>query len=98
MVLFMGEYYITSSYEEEEDVITDFYNSDACHTLIIIDEYNRIERYKEMRGDMNIAVTWLTEQSAPEEGRKVIFINEKLDKLVQEYMLQHGGTLGFFRG
>lgn len=98
MVLYMGEYYITNSYEEEEDVITDFYNSDSCNTMIIIDEYNRIERYKEIRGDMSIGITWLTEQSAPEENRKVIFINEKLDKLVQEFILEYGGIIGFFRG
>lgn len=98
MALYIGEYYIADSYEEEEDVITDFYNSDNCNTMIIIDEYNRIERYKEMRGDMDIGITWLTEQSAPEGNRKVIFINEVLNKVVQTFILDYGGMIGFFRG
>lgn len=98
MVLFMGEYYITRSYGEEENTIVDWYDSENCNNLVIIDEYNRIERYKEMRGDMAIAVTWLRHDSNPEEGRKLIFINETFDTMAQDFIVEHWAIVGFFRG
>jgi hypothetical protein len=98
MVLFMGEYYIARSYGEEENAIADWYDAEGCNTLVIIDEYLRIERYKEMRGDMSIGITWLRADSKPEEGNKVIFINEAFDDMVQDFILEHWALLGFFKG
>jgi hypothetical protein len=98
MVLFMGEFYIASSYDEEENAIADWYDSEHCNTLVIIDKYNRIERYKEMRGEMSIVITWLKAESKPEEGRKVIFINEIFDNMTQDFILEHWPMVGFFRG
>ena len=98
MVLFMGEYYIASSYGEEENAIAEWYDSEDCNTLVIIDEYLRIERYKEMRGDMSIGITWLRADSKPEEGNKLIFINEGFDIMAQDFILEHWAIVGFFRG
>jgi len=97
MVLFMGEYYIARSYGEEKNAIAEWYDSENCNTLVIIDEYLRIERYKEMREDMNIGITWLKSDSKPGEG-KVIFINEAFDNMTQDFILEHWATVGFFSG
>ena len=98
MPLFMGEYYIASSYNEEENAIAEWYDSENYNSLVIIDEYNRIERYKEMSGDMDVSVMWLTAVSRPEEGKKIIFINEKFNAMAQDFVLEHWAMVGFFRG
>ena len=51
-----------------------------------------------MRGDMGISVTWLKHDSKPEEGKKIIFINEKFDTMAQDFILEHWAMVGFFRG
>ena len=94
----MGDFYIARSYDEEENAIADWYDSEHSNTLVIIDKYNRIERYKEMRGEMSIAITWLTAESKPEEGRKVIFLSDTFDDIVQDFILENWAMVGFFRG
>jgi len=98
MPLFMGEYYIASSYDEEENAIAEWYDTENYNSLVIIDEYNRIERYKEMTGDMDVSVLWLTAESRPEEGKKIIFINEKFNAMAQDFVVNHWAMLGFFMG
>ena len=51
-----------------------------------------------MSGDMDVSVMWLTAVSRPEEGKKIIFINEKFNAMAQDFVLEHWAMVGFFRG
>ena len=98
MVLFIGDYYIANSYKEEYEAILEWYNSNDYNTLLIIDKYNRIDRYKEMRGDLYIPVMLLTNGSIPDEGEKSIFINEVFGNTAQDFVVEYSPMVGFFRG
>jgi len=58
----MGEYYIASTYEEQRDIIMEFYENTNYMSLVIIDEHNMIEQYKGIRNDLgySIGIFWLT--------------------------------------
>ena len=84
------------SYETEKDVIEWFFESDEFNSLVIIDEYLRIERYKEMRGEYNCGVTWLT-NSSKGGNRHDIFIHEKFDTLAEDFIVDNNAVIGFFR-
>ena len=90
----MGEYYIANTYEEQENAIVEFYENDNYKSMVIIDEYNAIERYKEIRGDMSIGSTWLRENSV-QFDEKTIYINEKFDNLVRKYVLDNWALVMF---
>jgi hypothetical protein len=62
--------------------------------MVIIDEYNMIERYKEIRGDMSIGITWLTEQSTQHDD-KTIYIIETFNALAKNYVLDNWAILMF---
>ena len=97
---FIGEFYLAKTYEEEEEAIAQFSDDDRYNCLIIIDLYNRIERYKEMCGTLELgySVCWLTAESHPNIYSKTIFINESFNDLAENFILDHGGIVGFFRG
>ena len=92
----MGEFYIANGYGEQQNAILEWYDSENCNNLIIIDQYNRIDDYKEMRGYLDCAVTWLGPESAAEEGKKIIFINETFDHVAQEFVKNNWAIVGFF--
>lgn len=98
MVLYIGEYYIANTYEEQEETILEWYDTDKYNCLVIIDQYNRMDVYKEMRGDLDVGVMWLDDISVAEDGKKNIFINDKLDNIVKDFILEYGGIIGFFNG
>ena len=93
-MLFMGEYYIANTYDEQANAIVEFYENDSYKSMVIIDEYNAIERYKEIRGDMSIGITWLREDSI-QFDEKTIYINEKFDHLVRKYVLDNWAIVMF---
>lgn len=98
MVLYIGEYYIANTYEEQEETILEWYDTDKYNSLVIIDQYNRMDVYKEMCGDLDVSVTWLDDVSVGEPDKKIIFINDKLDNIVKKFILEYGGIIGFFNG
>ena len=90
----MGEYYIANTYDEQANAIVEFYENDNYKSMVIIDEYNAIERYKEIREDMSIGITWLREDSI-QFDEKTIYINEKFDHLVRKYVLENWAIVMF---
>jgi stage III sporulation protein SpoIIIAA len=96
-MLFEGRFYVAYDYYTEKNVIEWFCESDEFTSLVIIDEFLRIERYKEMREDYNCGVGWLTNTSQG-DNRHEIFINEKFDKLVENFAVDNNAVVGFFRG
>lgn len=96
-MLFEGRLFVAYSYETEEDVIEWFCESDEFTSLVIIDEFLRIERYKEMRGDYNCGVGWLTNSSKWGNGHE-IFIHETFDKLAEDFIVDNNAVVGLFRG
>ena len=92
-----GTFYVADdSYEDEQAVIEHFYEETDYAVLLIIDEYNRIERWKEMRGDMNIGVTWLTADSTIRAGQKDIYINEAFNALARDFVMNNACVVAFF--
>lgn len=96
-MLFEGRFFIAYSYETEQDVIEWFCESDEFTSLVIIDEYLRIERYKEMRGDYSCGVGWLSSSSKGDD-RHDIFIHEAFDKLAEDFIVDNNAVVGLFRG
>ena len=95
-MVFAGQLFITSEYEEEKKVIIEWYDSEY-DSLLIIDYYNRIERYKEMRDSLDCSVMWLTNNSSPDYNSKTIFINNVFDDMAQEFTVKYSPIVGFFR-
>jgi len=96
-MLFEGRFFLAYSYETEKDVIEWFCETDHYKSLLIVDEYLRIERYKEMREGFDCGVGWL-DTSSSDEHRKTIFIHEKFDKLAEDFIVDNNVVVGFFRG
>ena len=96
-MLFEGRFFVAYSYETEKNVIEWFCESDEFTSLVIIDEYLRIERYKEMREDYNCGVVWLSNSSKGGD-RHDIFIHEKFDKLAEDFIVDNNAVVGLFRG
>jgi hypothetical protein len=96
-MLFEGRFYVAYDYDNEKNVIEWFCESDEFTSLVIIDEYLRIERYKEMREDYNCGVGWLTTSSKWGNGHE-IFIHEKFDKLAEDFIVDNNAVVGLFRG
>jgi len=95
-MVFAGQLFITSEYEEEKNVIVEWYDSEY-HSLLIIDKLNRIERYKEMRDNLDCSVRWLTNNSSPDYNDKTIFINNVFDDMTQEFTIKYTPVVAFFR-
>jgi hypothetical protein len=87
-MVFTGEYYIANTYEEQAEAIAQFYENDNYKSMVIIDECNMIERYKEIRGDLSIGITWLTEGSI-QYDEKTIYIIETFNDLARNYVLNN---------
>lgn len=96
-MLFEGQFYVAYTYETEKDVIEWFCESDVFTSLVIIDEYLRIERYKGMREDYSCGVGWLT-NTCKGGDRHEIFIHERFDTLAEEFTVDNNAVVGFFRG
>jgi len=95
-MVFAGQLFITSEYEEEKNVIVEWYDSEY-HSLLIIDKLNRIERYREMRDNLDCSVRWLTNNSSPDYNDKTIFINNVFDDMTQEFTIKYTPVVAFFR-
>ena len=93
-MLFMGEYYIANTYDEQANAIVEFYENDNYKSMVIIDEHNMIERYKEIRGDMSIGITWLTAESTQDDN-KSIYIIETFNALARNYVLDNWAIVMF---
>lgn len=91
-----GDFYIADTDEDEEAIITAFYEHETYDVLLIVDEYNRIERWKEMRGHMHIGVTWLTADSIIRAGQKDIYINEAFNGLARDFVMKNECIVAFF--
>jgi hypothetical protein len=96
-MLFEGRFYVAYDYETEKNVIEWFCESDEFTSLVIIDEYLRIERYKGMRENYNCGVGWLTNSYKRDNGHE-IFIHEKFDTLAEDFTVDNNAVVGFFRG
>jgi len=96
-MLFECRLFIAYSYETEKDVIEWFCKSDEYSSLVIIDEYLRIERYKEMRQDYDCGVGWLRNSSNLDNGHE-IFIHENFDTLAEDFIVDNNAVVGLFRG
>lgn len=98
-MLFGGEYYLTSTYEEELDVFMRFNEDDGYNSLVIIDEYLRIEHYKTICSelDINYSIRWLTADSLIDDRFKNVFIHEVFDAVAQDFVVKNWTLLGFFR-
>lgn len=96
-MLFEGRFFVAYSYETEKNVIEWFCESDEFTSLVIIDEYLRIERYKEMREDYNCGVVWLSNSSKGGHTHD-IFIHERFDKLAEDFIVDNNAVVGLFRG
>ena len=88
---------IATDYDDQQEVIELFSDSDY-DVLLIIDENNWIERYKEICGTLNLpySVMWFRKDSEPDKGRKSIFLNHQFDYDVQNFILRFDGMVGFF--
>lgn len=95
-MLFEGRFFIAYSYETEKDVIDWFCETDY-KSLVIIDEYLRIERYKEMREDFDCGVGWLTNASGGSDKHE-IFIHEKFDCIAEDFTVDNNAIVMFCRG
>ena len=95
-MLFESRFFIADSYDTEKDVIDWFCETDHYTSLLIVDKYLRIERYKEMREDFDCGVGWLTNTS---EGcnRHEIFIHEKFDYMAQKFIVDNNAIVAFFQ-
>lgn len=91
-----GDFYIADTDEDEAAIITAFYEHETYDVLLIVDEYNRIERWKEMRGHMHIGVTWLTADSIIRAGQKDIYINEAFNGLARDFVMKNECIVAFF--
>lgn len=91
-----GDFYIADTDEDEEAIITAFYEHETYDVLLIVDEYNRIERWKEMRGDMAIGVTWLRADSTVWPGQKEIYLNEAFNGLARDFVMKNECIVAFF--
>jgi hypothetical protein len=91
-----GDFYLADTDEDEEAIIEAFYEHETHDVLLIVDEYNRIERWKEMRGDMAIGVTWLTADSTTRAGQKDIYINEAFNEMARNFVMNNECIVAFF--
>jgi hypothetical protein len=92
-ILFQGEYYMASTNSQQEEVIQRFLEGDY-KTLVIIDESLAIENIKDMRGDSECSVEFLSELS--KSGVKGIYINNTFDLLTQNFIKENWSLLAFF--
>lgn len=88
---------IATDYDDQQEVIELFSDSDY-DVLLIIDENNWIERYKEICGTLNLpySVMWFRKDSEPDKGKKSIFLNHQFDYDVQNFIQNFGCMVGFF--
>jgi hypothetical protein len=88
--------FYADNYDDQEAIIKWYYDETEENSLLIVDQYNMIERYKEISSDYSYSITWLTPSSNPEPNKQCIFISTTFDETAKNYMIEYGGIIGFF--
>ena len=105
-MLFEGNYYVAYDYDEQKDIIESivgFINDNpdtAPKVILVIDEYNMIERYKEILYDIptpfKVCVHWLYETSTSIDDTIQILIQDKFDKKTIKFIEENKPYIAFF--
>ena len=105
-MLFEGNYYVAYDYDEQKDIIESivgFINDNpdtAPKVILVIDEYNMIERYKEILYDIptpfKVCVHWLYETSTSIDDTIQILIQDKFDDKTIKFIEENKPYIAFF--
>jgi hypothetical protein len=96
-MLHLSEFYIAIDDDAQKEAIDNFMDSDNYDCMLIIDSNLAIEYIKELRGDHNCFVTWITPTTDhSNETRKGIYIHEAFDLTAKNFLLKNKPLLTFF--
>ena len=97
-MLLIGEFGIADTDEDLTEMLLRFGEDPDTRTLIVIDEYNRIENIKALRdeAELNCFVVFLQPGYKHTETGKGIYLIEKFDLATQEFLREHWSSLVFY--
>ena len=95
---YQGQLYMADSYDDEMEMIVRFCEDDNYNSMLIIDPDNRIDVYKDIRGniDYDFDITWFNNDSMPSNNRKTIFVNNVFDRDAQKFVSINYSIVAFF--
>jgi hypothetical protein len=94
--------FFADTYEDQAEVLKYFCYEMEEATLLILDPYNYIERWKEIRDtcECDYEIYWLTDTNGPtetnENNKKALYLNDSMDEKAKNFMYNHVCALAYF--
>lgn len=91
--------FFADSYEDQGEVLKYFTYEMEEATLLIIDPYNYIERWKEIRytHECDYEIFWLTDTTTHNETiEKALYLNKSMDEKAKNFVYTNVCTIAYF--